>query len=106
MKIPFLNPDIRAQDINRLVKSIKSGWLVHGPYTQEFEQKLGTYLGNSAVMMGSCTAALHSALIIAGVGPGDEVITTPLSWVGTSNVILYQGAKPVFADVEAETGLL
>lgn len=107
MFVPFLDPDIRDDDLRRMVASIKSGWLAPGPRTAELEAKLAAYLAApGAVMTGSCTAALHMALILAGVGPGDEVITTPLSWVATSNVILYQGANPVFADVERETGLL
>jgi dTDP-4-amino-4,6-dideoxygalactose transaminase len=107
MKVPFLDPHITPRDIRELVASIKSGWLIHGPYTAQFERKLAAYLHVPyAVMTGSATAALHMSLIIAGVKKGDEVITTPLSWVATSNVILYQGAKVVFADVDHETGIL
>jgi UDP-4-amino-4-deoxy-L-arabinose-oxoglutarate aminotransferase len=104
--IPFLKPNIKDSDIQRAVKSIKSGWLVPGKYTSKFETDLSAYLDKDCVMLSSCTAALHLALIMAGVKEGDEVITTPLSWVSTSNVILYLGAKPVFADVDAETGIL
>ena len=106
MKVDFLKPGIRKEDIDRAVKSLKSGWLVPDKYTLEFEKKLGHYLGGEAVMTSSCTAALHIALILAGVGKGDEVITTPLSWVATANVILYCGAKPVFVDVDPRTGLM
>jgi len=106
MKVDFLKPGIRKEDIDRAVKSLKSGWLVPDKYTLEFEKKLGSYLGGEAVMVSSCTAALHIALILAGVGKGDEVITTPLSWVATANVILYCGAKPVFVDVDPRTGLI
>jgi len=106
MKIPFLRPNITDSDINRMVKSIKTGWLVHGEYTHAFEQELDKFLGNTSFMTASCTAALHMALILAGVKKGDEVITTPMSWVSTANVILYCGAKVVFADVDPLTGIL
>jgi dTDP-4-amino-4,6-dideoxygalactose transaminase len=106
MKVDFLQPGIRNEDILRAIKSLRSGWLVPDKYTLEFEKKLGQYLRGEAVMTSSCTAALHIALIMAGVGKGDEVITTPLSWVATANVILYQGAKPVFVDVDPRTGLI
>lgn len=106
MKIEFLKPNINSQDIANMVRSVKSGWLVPGKHTEKFEHCLGEYLGGKTVMLSSCTAALHVSLIMAGIKPGDEVITTPLSWVATSNVILYMGAKVVFADVEPETGLI
>lgn len=107
MSVPFLRPDIRDVDLERMTRSIKTGWLVHGPETLVFENALKEYLGvKDAVMVGSCTAALHMSLIAAEVADGDEVITTPLSWVATSNVILYQRAIPVFVDVEPATGLI
>jgi UDP-4-amino-4-deoxy-L-arabinose-oxoglutarate aminotransferase len=87
-------------------QSIRTGWLVHGEYTHQFEQELNKFLNNTSFMTSSCTASLHMSLILAGVKEGDEVITTPISWVSTANVILYTGAKVVFADVEPETGLL
>lgn len=105
--VPFLRPAITDADIAAMVKSVKSGWLVVGEQTRRFEADLAKYLGvKDTVMAGSCTAALHMALILAEVGPGDEVITTPMSWVATSNVIIHRGAKVVFADVEPETGLI
>ncbi len=106
MKIDFIKPNINNSDIQRMVKSVKSGWLAPGEYVSEFEEKLGKYLKGKAVMVNSCTSALHIALILAGIKEGDEVITTPLSWVATSNVILYMKAKPVFVDVEEFTGLI
>ncbi|OGI78941.1 hypothetical protein A3F19_02770 [Candidatus Nomurabacteria bacterium RIFCSPHIGHO2_12_FULL_37_29] len=107
MKVPFLHPDIRRLDIKRMVSSIKTGWLVHGEQTKILEEKLKDYLkAEDVVMTGSCTAALHISLMLAGVKPGDEVITTPMSWVATSNVILHRGAKVVFVDVDKETGLI
>jgi len=107
MKVPFLQPDIRQSDINRMVSSIKTGWLVHGKQTQILEERLRNYLGAADVVMtGSCTAALHISLMLAGIKPGDEVITTPISWVATSNAILHHRAKVIFADVDKETGLI
>lgn len=107
MKVPFLQPDIRQSDINRMVSSIKTGWLIHGMHTQILERQLKDYLGVADVVMtGSCTAALHISLMLAGVKSGDEVITSPISWVATSNVILHRGAKVVFADVDKKTGLI
>lgn len=106
MKIPFLKPDIRESDIRRMNQSIKTGWLVHGEYTHQFEQELDKFLRNRSFMTASCTASIHMALLLLGVKEGDEVITTPISWVSTANVILYTGAKVVFADVEPTTGIL
>jgi dTDP-4-amino-4,6-dideoxygalactose transaminase len=88
-----------------MVKSVESGWLVRGKYTDEFERKLSKFLGKDAFMTSSCTASLHMSLILAGVKKGDEVITTPLSWVSTANSILYCQAKPVFVDTD-ENGLI
>ncbi len=107
MKVSFLDPHLTKTDLSELVASIKTGWLVHGPYTKRFEKELAAYLEVPYVIMtGSATAALHMSLILAGVKDGDEVITTPLSWVATSNVILYQRANVVFADVDPHTGIL
>ncbi len=107
MKIQFLNPYITESDIKEAVKAIKSGWLTYNNISKEFEEKFAKYLGvKDTVLNSSGTAALHVSLLAAGVGPGDEVITTPLSYVATSNAILYVGAKPVFVDVEPETGLI
>lgn len=106
MKIEFLKPDIREADIRRMVKSLKTGWLVRGTYTRELEAALDRFLGNTSLVTSSCTASMHMALVLAGVKKGDEVITTPMSWVATSNVILYQGAKVVFADIDPRTGIL
>ena len=106
MRVEFLKPGITQADIGLAVQSIKTGWLVHGKYTNDFERELDKFLKNKSFMTSSCTSALHMALILAGVRRGDEVITTPMSWVATSNVVFYQGAKPVFADVDPKTGIL
>ena len=107
MNVPFLDPAITDEDIRSVVKAIASGWLVAGPETKRFEESFARYLGaKAAVFTSSCTAALHISLVMAGVSRGDEVITTPLSYVATSNPILYCGAVPVFVDVESDTGLI
>lgn len=107
MKIQFLKPNLSDKDISMAVRVLKSGWLAPGKYTIQLEKNFARYLGvKYAVMTGSCTAALHMALILAGIKEGDEVITTPISYVATSNVILYQNAKPVFVDVDPMTGLI
>lgn len=107
MKVQFLKPNIAERDIKNIVRVLRSGWLAPGRYTRELEENFARYLGvKYAVMNSSCTAALHMALILAGVKEGDEVITTPISYVATSNVILYQNAKPVFVDVDSTTGLI
>ena len=83
---------------------LRSGWLASGPKVLEFEAALSAYLGGRPVrVMTSATAALEIALVIAKVGPGDEVITTPMSWCSTSNVILRLGARPVFVDVDLDS---
>ncbi len=107
MKIQFLKPNITNKDIQKVTRVLESGWLAPGKYTKELEGNFALYLkAKYAVMTGSCTAALHMALILAGVKEGDEVITTPISYVATSNVILYQNAKPIFVDVDSQTGLI
>jgi dTDP-4-amino-4,6-dideoxygalactose transaminase len=107
MKIKFLQTNISAGDIRRVVKAVRSNHLISGPFTQEIEQGCAAYFNApTAVFMSSATAALHIGLLLAGVKAGDEVITTPISWVATTNVILLCGAKPVFVDVEPLTGLM
>ncbi len=107
MNVSFLGPSVEEEDINRMVSSVRSGWMKPGKYTKEFEDNLANFLNvDGSVMTSSCTAALHMSLIIAGVKEGDEIITTPISYVATSNVILYQKAKIVFVDVDPNTGLI
>ncbi len=106
-KIPFLKPAITDKDIALMLESINTTWLVSGEYTETLESDLTKYFAaKDAAVLSSATAALHLSLILAGVGEGDEVITTPISWVATSNVILYQQATPVFVDVDLNTGLI
>ncbi len=83
---------------------MRSGWITTGPRTREFERRLAACVGASHVVaVNSCTAALHLALCAIGVGPGDEVITSPITFASTANVVIHCGAKPVFADVDPGT---
>jgi dTDP-4-amino-4,6-dideoxygalactose transaminase len=84
--------------------TLESGWLTTGPRVKLFEQQFAAYVGAPhAVAVNSCTAALHLALVAAGVGPGDEVVTTPLTFCATANTIVHVGATPVFADIDPRT---
>ncbi|BEV73618.1 MULTISPECIES: DegT/DnrJ/EryC1/StrS aminotransferase family protein [unclassified Paludibacterium] len=102
--LPFTRPDIDEATIASVAEVLRSGWLATGPRCREFEARLSEWTGGRPVrVVTSATAALQMALQIAGVGPGDEVITTPLSWIATANVILALGATPVFVDVDPRT---
>lgn len=104
MGIPFFLPDISQQDIDAVVEVLRSGWITTGPKVQQFESELAAYTQcHSTVCMSSATAALEIALRIYGVGPGDEVITTPYTYAASANVILHLGAKPVFVDVAKDS---
>lgn len=102
--LPFTRPDIDEETIAEVVAVLRSGWITSGPKVQAFETALGEYCGGRTVRaFNSGTATLKVALQLAGVGPGDEVITTPLTWVATANVILEIGATPVLVDVDPVT---
>jgi perosamine synthetase len=102
--LPVFRPNYGAEEIKAVTEVLKSGWIGLGPKTAEFEKRFASYVGvKYAVALNSCTAALHLALITAGVGPGDEVIVPALTFVSDVHAILYVGAKPVFADVEPDT---
>jgi len=102
--LPFTRPDIDTATIESVAAVLRSGWLTTGPKAREFEAALSDYAGGRPVrVVTSATAALEMALQIAAIGPGDEVITSPLSWVATANVILAVGATPVFVDVDPRT---
>jgi dTDP-4-amino-4,6-dideoxygalactose transaminase len=86
------------------VATLRSGWLTTGSRVAQFEREFARYTGAPhAVALSSCTAALHLSLLAAGVGPGDEVVTTPLTFCATANAIIHTGATPIFADVDRET---
>ncbi|HEX6693821.1 MAG TPA: DegT/DnrJ/EryC1/StrS aminotransferase family protein [Longimicrobiales bacterium] len=102
--IVFGSPDIRDAEIQEVVETMRSGWLGTGPRTARFEKEFAAYVGAPhASAVNSCTAALHLSLLAAGVGPGDEVITTPLTFVATVNAIVHTGATPVLADIDPVT---
>lgn len=105
--LPYAIPLIDEKDINEVIDTLKSGWVAKGPRTMEFEKRFAEYVGaKHAIAMNSATAALHIALIAAGVKPGDEVITTSMTFAATVNTIVHVGATPVFVDVDEETGCI
>lgn len=105
MKVEFCRHNLSKEELREVEKVIKSLFLTTAQKTDEFEKEFAGFLGvKYAVGVSSCTAAMHLALLAWGVKRGDEVITTPLSFMATANSILYAGAKPVFVDVEKETG--
>lgn len=102
--LPFTRPTIDEETIQGVVEVLRSGWITSGPRVKEFESALSQYFGGRPVRaFSSGTATLEVALQLCGIGPGDEVITTPLSWVATANVILHVGARPVFVDIDPAT---
>jgi len=102
--IPIAKPLIGEEEIDNVVKVLKSGMIAQGPRVAEFEEKFAEYVGvDHAVAASSGTTALHLAILAAGIGKGDEVITTPFSFVATGNCILYAGACPVFVDIDPLT---
>jgi dTDP-4-amino-4,6-dideoxygalactose transaminase len=102
--LPFTRPSIDEATIAAVADVLRSGWITSGPKVQAFEAALSEYCGGRPVRaFSSGTATLEVALRLAGVKPGDEVITTPLTWVATANVILEVGAKPVLVDVDPAT---
>jgi dTDP-4-amino-4,6-dideoxygalactose transaminase len=102
--LPFTRPEIDEDTIAGVVEVLRSGWITTGPWCARFEQALSDYFGGRPVLAySSGTVTMEIALRLLGVGPGDEVITTPLSWVATSNVVLAVGATPVFVDIDPAT---
>ena len=102
--LPLTRPTIDEETIAGVAEVLRSGWITSGPKVKELEAKLSEYVGGRPVrVFNSGTCTMEIALRIAGIGPGHEVITTPLSWVATSNVILEVGARPVFVDIDPVT---
>ena len=102
--LSFQPPAITEAEIEAVAETLRSGWLTTGPRTAELEARMRDYLEARHVLaVSSCTAALHLSLVALGVGPGDEVITTSITWPATANVIVHCGATPVFADVREDT---
>lgn len=104
IKVSIASPIIEDEEINAVIEVMKSGMIAQGPKVIEFEEKFAEYVGAKyGIATNSGTSALHVALLAAGIGEGDEVITTPFTFAATGNSVLYTGAKPVFVDIDPET---
>lgn len=102
--LPLARAWLAEEEKREILDTLDSGWITTGPKTKQFEAAACEYLGvPHAVGLSSCTAALHLSLAASGIGPGDEVITSPLTFCATANVVLHQGARVVFADVQRDT---
>ena len=102
--IPIAKPFLDKDDAQNAYDTILTNWITQGPRVQEFEEKFAAYVGSKyAVAVSNCTTALHLAMIIVGVGEGDEVICPSMSYIATANSIMYVGAKPVFAEIDPLT---
>ncbi|WP_376797502.1 UDP-4-amino-4,6-dideoxy-N-acetyl-beta-L-altrosamine transaminase [Thermogemmatispora sp.] len=105
--LPYGLHHLEDDDVKAVVSVLRSAWLTTGPKIEEFEQRFASFVGTKeAVAVNSGTAALHAAMHAIGVGPGDEVIVPALTFVATANSVIFQGAKPVFVDVNPETLLI
>lgn len=105
--IPYNLPSITQAEIDEVVDTLRSGWIAKGPRTVRFEKEFAEYVGaKHAVAVNSATAALHVSLLTQNIGPGDEVITTPMTFASTASTILHCGATPVFADIDYRTGCI
>ena len=104
MRINIASPQIGQEEIKAVTAVLKSGMLAQGPKVAEFEAKFTKFIGTSyAIATSSGTTALHVALLAHGIGPGDEVITSPFTFIASANSILYTGARPVFVDIDEKT---
>jgi len=102
--LTFAPPQIGQAEIDAVVDTLKSAWITTGPKTRAFEREFAAFVGaQGALALNSCTAGLHTALATLGIGPGDEVITTPMTFCASVNVIEHVGARPVLVDVEPDT---
>lgn len=102
--IVFGSPVIGPEEIEAVTETLRTCWLGTGPRTKEFEARIAEYTGaQHAIAVSSCTAALHLSLAAHGIGPGDEVITTPMTFAATANSVVHTGATPVFVDCERDT---
>ncbi|MFC1517253.1 DegT/DnrJ/EryC1/StrS family aminotransferase [Candidatus Margulisiibacteriota bacterium] len=100
----FGSPRLEEAEINEVIATLKSGWIGTGPKVAKFEEDFRKYIGSKyAIALHSCTAGLHLAMLVAGIKPGDEVITTPMTFCATANAIIHAGGKPVFVDIDRKT---
>jgi dTDP-4-amino-4,6-dideoxygalactose transaminase len=102
--LAFSPPSIGEAEVAAVVATLRSGWITTGPKVREFEQRFAEYVGAPAALaLNSCTAGLHASLVALGIKEGDEVITTPMTFAATVNVIEHVGATPVLVDIEPDT---
>ena len=102
--LPFSPPDVGAEEVDAVVQALRSDWLTTGPRVRQFEEDFREFTGAPASLaVNSCTAALHIALAALGIGPGDEVISTTMTFASSIHVIEHVGARPVLVDVEPDT---
>lgn len=102
--LPFTRPVVDAETIAEVGKVLASGWITSGPKVEAFEAQLSAlFAGRPVRALANGTATLEVALRLAGIGPGDEVVTTPITWVATANVVVAVGARPVFVDIDPRT---
>src|SRR4051794_13180435 len=102
--LPFSPPAIGEEEIAEVVDTLRSSWITTGPKTKKFEDEFAARINAPAALaLNSCTAGLHTALVALGISSGDEVITTPMTFAASANVIEHVGARPVLVDVEADT---
>ncbi|MGB3771537.1 MAG: DegT/DnrJ/EryC1/StrS family aminotransferase [Rhodococcus sp. (in: high G+C Gram-positive bacteria)] len=104
-RIDVMRPWLGAEEIAAVTAALESGWIAQGPRVAEFEKAFASRMGvEHAVAVSSCTTGLHLALVVAGIGPGDDVVVPSFSFIATANAVRYVGARPVFADVDRITG--
>ncbi|MBI4261732.1 MAG: DegT/DnrJ/EryC1/StrS family aminotransferase [Actinobacteria bacterium] len=102
--VPFSEPSLGEEEEAAVVEVMRSGWISLGPRTRRFEEEFAAFVGTEhAVALNSCTAALHLSLVAMGIGPGDEVVTTPYTFCSTVSSVLHVGARPVLVDVDPAT---
>src|SRR5215472_8919823 len=102
--VPVARPSFGTAEELAVVEVLRGGWVSQGPKVAEFERRFAEYVGSAeAIAVSSCTTALHLALAVAGMQPGDEVLCPSLSFIATANAIVHAGAKPVFIDIEPFT---
>jgi dTDP-4-amino-4,6-dideoxygalactose transaminase len=102
--LPFSPPHITEEEIEAVTDTLRSDWISTGPKTRQFEQQFAQFIGcEAALALNSCTSGLHLALVVLGIGPGDEVILTTTTFCASAHVIVHTGATPVFVDIEPDT---
>ena len=107
MTVPVMRPWMGPEEAAAAAAAVASGWVAQGPRVARFEEAFAARVqAGQGVAVSSCTAALHLALVVHGIGPGDEVVVPSLSFIATANAVRYTGATPVFADVDLQTGNL